>query len=429
MRASGRLRNRSRVIAVGVTSTVVALLVTVLIAGAIGSNRNTQGQRSENTATINLLARVLDSGANVTIAQFSELLLAKNQRATITVAGHATVVGDSLRGRSDLITMTVPIKGGTLTLASPVDNHLDPPLEIVLITLGVLLVVLGSVALANRTANLQTRRRVDEAVRAAERVSQGDFTARIGAGGPEVLVRLGAAFDAMASRLESIDHEQREFLADLAHEIATPIQALSGYSQGVIDGTIPLETASEAIENQTARLSELLDELAELRSLDAPGESKVDEVDLYALVQGLHQEFEPAASAAGVELERRGAHVTLVTDQKLVTTVMSNFVTNALRYTPRGGRIVIGCDADPRQVVLSVADTGIGIAPEHQQRIFDRFFRTAEARDRITGGTGLGLTIARRAAHSLGGHIELESELGRGSSFRLVLPQKARTTK
>jgi len=429
VRASGRLRNRSRVIAVGVTSTVVALLVTVLIAGAIGSNRNTQGQRSENTATINLLARVLDSGANVTIAQFSELLLAKNQRATITVAGHATVVGDSLRGRSDLITMTVPIKGGTLTLASPVDNHLDPPLEIVLITLGVLLVVLGSVALANRTANLQTRRRVDEAVRAAERVSQGDFTARIGAGGPEVLVRLGAAFDAMASRLESIDHEQREFLADLAHEIATPIQALSGYSQGVIDGTIPLETASEAIENQTARLSELLDELAELRSLDAPGESKVDEVDLYALVQGLHQEFEPAASAAGVELERRGAHVTLVTDQKLVTTVMSNFVTNALRYTPRGGRIVIGCDADPRQVVLSVADTGIGIAPEHQQRIFDRFFRTAEARDRITGGTGLGLTIARRAAHSLGGHIELESELGRGSSFRLVLPQKARTTK
>ncbi|MBW4029571.1 MAG: HAMP domain-containing histidine kinase [Acidobacteria bacterium] len=423
MRARAHLRTRSRVIAVGVTSTVVALLVTFLITGAIGSSRNTRGQFSENTATINLLARVLDSGANVTIAQFSDLLLAKNQRATISVAGHVTVVGDPLSGRSDLITLTVPIKGGTLTLASPVDNHLDPPLEIVLITLGVLLVVLGSVALANDAANRQTRRRVDEAVRAAERVSQGDFTARIGAGGPEVLVRLGAAFDAMASRLESIDHEQREFLADLAHEIATPIQALSGYSQGVIDGTIPPETAGEAIENQTARLSELLDELAELRSLDAPGESSVDEVDLHALVEALHQEFEPAASAAGVDLQCRSEHVILVTDQKLVTTVMSNFVTNALRYTPRGGRIVIGCDVVARQVILSVADNGIGIAPEHQQRIFDRFFRTAEARDRISGGTGLGLTIARRAAHSLGGHIELESELGHGSDFRLVLAQ------
>lgn len=419
---------RSRVIAVGVASTIVALVITFLIAGSVGSSRNAQSQRSENTATINLLARVLDSGTRVTIAQFDSLLLSKGQRATIDVGGHVTVIGDPLIGRTDLVSLSVPVRGGTLTLTSPVDNHLDPPIEVVVITLGVLLVVLGSVFLANYSANRQTRRRVDDAVRAAERVSQGDFSARIGSGGPEVLVRLGASFDAMAARLESIDREQREFLADLAHEIATPIQALSGFSQGVIDGTIPIETASEAIENQTARLSELLDELTQLRSLDAPGEGQFDEVDLAALIQSLHKEFEPTAIAAGVDLQCRSEHVTLVTDQKLVETVLRNFITNAFRYTPRGEHIALWCGVVQHQVVLSVSDTGIGIAPEHQQRIFDRFYRTAEARDRISGGTGLGLTIARRAAHSLGGHIELESELGRGSDFRLVLPQEVRTS-
>ena len=429
MRNRWRLTVRSRVVGVGVASTIAALIVTFLFAGSIGSSRNTLNQRNENAATINLLARFVDSSATVTIAQFNDLLLSKNQRATITIAGRTTVVGDPLVGVSDLVTMTVRVKGGTLTIASPVDNHLDPPIEIVLLTLGVLLVVLSSVFLANRSVNRQTRSRVDDAVRAAERVSLGDFTARIGSGGPEILVRLGSAFDAMASRLESIDREQREFLADLAHEIATPIQALSGFSQGVIDGTIPIETASEAIENQTARLSELLDELTQLRSLDAPGESHFDEVDLHALVQSLFKEYEPTAMAAGVDLRYHSEHVNLVTDQKLVETVLRNFITNAFRYTPRGERIVVSCAVVHRQVVLSVADTGIGIAPEHQQRIFDRFFRTAEARDRISGGTGLGLTIARRAAHSLGGHIELESELGRGSDFRLVLPQKSSPSK
>ena len=226
----------------------------------------------------------------------------------------------------------------------------------------------------------------------------------------------------MATRLESIDREQREFLADLAHEIATPIQALSGFSKAVIDGTIPIETAQAAIESQTARLSELLDELTQLRSLDSPGENLFSEVDLYGLVHSLYSEFRTIASATGIDMQFRSEKISLLTEQKLVETVLRNFITNALRYTPRGERILIRCELVHRRVVLSVSDTGPGIAGEHQQRIFDRFYRTAEARDRISGGTGLGLTIARRAAHSLGGHIELESELGQGSDFRLVLP-------
>src|ERR1019366_2031889 len=260
-----------------------------------------------------------------------------------------------------LFTLSIPISGGSIILASPVDKSFDPPFEIVLITLGVLLIVLGSVFLANRSASRQTRRRVDDAVTAAERVSLGDFTARIGSGGPEPLVRLGAAFDAMATRLESIDREQREFLADLAHEIATPIQALSGFSQAVIDGTIPIDTAQAAIESQTTRLSELLDELTQLRSLDAPGESHLSEVDLEALAHSLYVEFKPIATASGIDMQFRSESVTLLTEQKLVETVLMNLTTNALRYTPRGQRIAIRCKLVHHGVVLSVSDTGLGI--------------------------------------------------------------------
>jgi len=417
-----RMPIRSRVVAAGVASTIAALLVTFLIAGAIGSSRNAHNQRVENTAIIGLLARSISEGSLSSITQYRELLMAENLRVTVTVHGHTTIFGDTSIGGQHLFILSDPIQGGSIILASPIDKGFDPPFEIVLITLGVLLVVLGSLFLANRTANRQTRSRVDDAVKAAERVSLGDFTARIGSGGPEPIVRLGAAFDTMAARLESIDREQREFLADLAHEIATPIQALSGFSQGVIDGTIPIDTAQAAIESQTARLSELLDELTQLRSLDSPGENPFSQVDLHALVQTLYSEFSSLATSAGVDLQFSSENISLLTEQKLVETVLRNFITNALRYTPRGERILIRCELVHRRVVLSVSDTGPGIATEHQQRIFDRFYRTAEARDRISGGTGLGLTIARRAAHSLGGHIELKSELGHGSDFRLVLP-------
>ncbi len=412
----------SRVVVVGVISTIAALLVTFAVAGTIGSSRSAQSQRVENTAIIELLARSVSGGSLENISHYSGLLRAENQRAIVTIDGRSTTFGDSLNGQRHLFSVSVPINGGSITLASPADKSFDPPFEIVLLTLGVLLIVLGSVVLANWMSNRQTRRRVEEAVKAAERVSLGDFTARIGSGGPEPIVRLGLAFDAMATRLESIDREQREFLADLAHEIATPIQALSGYSQAVIDGTIPVDTAQVVIESQTTRLSELLDELTQLRSLDAPGEIHSSEVDLEALVHSLFVEFKPIATAAGIDMQFLSERVTLLTEQKLVETVLRNFITNALRYTPSGQRIVIRCKVVHQMAVLSVTDTGLGIAAEHQQRIFDRFYRTTEARDRISGGTGLGLTIARRAAHSLGGHIELTSEPGQGSEFRLVLP-------
>ncbi|HUX03434.1 MAG TPA: HAMP domain-containing sensor histidine kinase [Acidimicrobiales bacterium] len=423
MRNQWSVQRRTTLIAVGVATTVVALLVTFFVVGSVGSSRNSKSQRAENYALARVIASTLGSSARpADLAAFRPLLVAEQERVTVTTARGSFSVGADLTNSGALLQVSTPIVGGTLSVLSPADAGLDPPIEFVLVTLGVLLAVLASVAMASRVISRRTRQRVDETIVAAERVSLGDFTARVGAGGPEPIARLGRAFDMMASRLESIDREQREFLADLAHEIVTPVQALSGFSHAVIDGTISPEVARSAIESQTSRLSDLLDELAQLRSIDTPGAVRHETVDLDALCHSLYREFAPLATEAGLDFRYRGEPVTLASDPRLVATVLSNFLTNAFRYTPAGQRVTLSCSSDPDRVVLSVSDSGPGIASQHQHRIFDRFYRTAEARDRISGGSGLGLTIARSAAHSLGGHIELDSSLERGSDFRLVLP-------
>ena len=132
--------------------------------------------------------------------------------------------------------------------------------------------------------------------------------------------------------------------------------------------------------------------------------------------------FAPAAANAGVKLSLSVRANQILSDRRLLETVASNLLSNALRYTPEGGRVEVHVRQHRGRVVLMVRDNGVGIAPEHQQRIFERLYRVDSARNRATGGSGLGLAIAQRAAQSLGGHIELESTPGRGSEFRLVLP-------
>ncbi|MHB1208902.1 MAG: sensor histidine kinase [Acidimicrobiales bacterium] len=416
---------RTRVIAVGIATTIVALMVAFFIVGSLGSKNNTKNQLIRDTAIAKVLASNVGSPASAAnLRAFHLLLIAEKQYVTVRTAAGTFSLGVPIEKDVTSTRASVPIVGGTLTVTSALDTSLDPPIEFVYVALAVLLVVLASVSIADRTMNRETRERVDQAVRAAERVSLGDFSVRVGGGGPEPIARLGRAFDTMATRLESFDRDQREFLADLAHEVATPIQALSGFAQAAIDGTIAKEVAQSMIESQTGRLSELLDELTQLRSIDTPYGAQLEDVDIEGVCRSLYQEFITTAQESGVVLNYRCEHMLLRTDQRLVETVLRNFLTNAFRYTPAGESVSLRGEMVHDRAVLSVSDTGPGIAPEHQQRIFDRFYRTEEARDRISGGTGLGLTIARSAATSLGGHIELDSTIGQGSTFRLVIPTR-----
>jgi len=182
------------------------------------------------------------------------------------------------------------------------------------------------------------------------------------------------------------------------------------------------EEAQKLIESETRRLTGLIDDLRALTRLDLAGGDRRVRVDLAALCRDAVVRFAPSARAAGIRLEADLKQVVVDSDPRLIETVLDNLLSNALRYTPSGGRVDLRTRRARKEVVLSVRDTGIGIAPEQQVRVFDRLYRVDEARDRERGGSGLGLAIVQRAAQALGGRIELESEPGRGSEFRLLLP-------
>jgi signal transduction histidine kinase len=241
--------------------------------------------------------------------------------------------------------------------------------------------------------------------------------------------RLSRAFDSMAGQLQQADAEQKRFLADLAHEIATPLSAVSGFAVALVDHSArsraEREEAAAIVLHESERLQQLLDDVRHLHRLELAESVRQEQVDLGALCAETAQRFRLAAGAAGVTLVVCPDQVSVRADPRLIDAVVNNFVSNAIRYTPAGGRVRIVAQRRRSVAVIAVRDTGMGIGPEHLERIFDRLYRVDEARDRATGGFGLGLAIARRAAQSLNARIEVASTPGEGSEFRLLLPRNA----
>jgi signal transduction histidine kinase len=241
-----------------------------------------------------------------------------------------------------------------------------------------------------------------------------------GLAGTVLVRRLSRAFDGMAAQLQQADAEQKRFLADLAHEIATPLSAVSGFAVALVDHS----ARSRAIVlHESDRLQQLLDDVRHLHRLELAESVRQEQVDLGAACAETGQRFRLAADDAKVTLVVCAEQVSVRADPRLIDAVVNNFVSNAIRYTPPGGRVRIVAQRRRSAAVIAVRDTGMGIAPEHLERIFDRLYRVDEARDRATGGFGLGLAIAHRAAQSLNARIEVASTPGEGSEFRLLLPR------
>ncbi len=431
-------RRKGRSVLVRLASLRLPVLLVVLAAAALAlaigygvMSRVTHAQEVRNAREENLaVAGVLAEEAAKTDG-FSEisgsaalLLREEHQRAVITLGSVRHVFGAPLPANRQVVAATSKAQDATVVVSSPIDSPASMPLTFVVLGSGVLVVVLGSAVLANAVSNREVRRRAELAVAAADQVAAGDFSARVGSDGPDVLAAFGRAFDAMAARLEEAEKDQRVFLADLAHEIGTPLNAIAGFAMAVVDGTIPPEKARGPIAAQTARVTELLDDLTQLRAIDAGDEEGQSEVDLGSIATELVAAYEPIAAEAGVRLSVRPKRVMVRLAPRLLDTVLRNLISNAIRYTPDGGTVEVGCYQDvARDAVVYVKDSGIGIAVEHQAKVFDRFYRVDEARDRESGGSGLGLAIAKRSAEAIGGHLELDSSPGRGSEFRFVLPR------
>ena len=235
------------------------------------------------------------------------------------------------------------------------------------------------------------RKPVGRAIETADRLAAGDLSARMAISGPEEFAHLGRAFDSMAAQLQQADTEQKRFLADLAHEIATPLSAVSGFAFALVDHSA--HTAAERAEaaaivvRESDRLRQLLDDVRNLHRLELAESVRQEQVDIHELCTETARRFQLTAQNAQITLLVCAEQVSVIADPRLIDAVVNNFVSNAIRYTPTGGRVQIQAHRNRSAAMIAVRDTGIGIAPEHLDRIFDRLYRVDEARDRATAAS------------------------------------------
>ena len=259
-------------------------------------------------------------------------------------------------------------------------------------------------------------------VAAAARVEAGDYSARLAERGPREIRAVTRAFNAMNARLEESDEQRRRLLADLSHELRTPLSVIEGNLEGLIDGVYPADAAHLApILEETHLMERLIEDLRTLALAEA-GRLRLrhERTDLAALLRDVAAAFAGQADAAGVAfaVDTTGDLDPVEIDPARIREVMANLLTNALRHTPRGGRVEIVARGAAAVISVSVIDDGSGIAPEVLPHVFDRFYRAGDS-----AGSGLGLPIARSLVAAHGGEISATSEAGGGTTMTFTLPR------
>lgn len=274
------------------------------------------------------------------------------------------------------------------------------------------------------------RRQAADLALSAEAVASGDLTVRADVPADE-LGRAAGAFNRMTERLAAADMRQRRFLADVAHELRTPVTAIDGFATALVDGAAASpEARAEAvafIREEAVRLRELIGDLRELTRLDLDPPLVIERLDLAGAGRDAVVRFAQAAVDVGVTLEGPEGTLPVDADAGHVETVLANLIQNAIAATPTGGHVSVRTRREGDAAVLTVADTGVGIAPEHLHQVFDRLYRVDAARSRDRGGSGLGLAIVKQLIASLGGTVAVESSPGEGSTFTVRLPASRST--
>jgi two-component system phosphate regulon sensor histidine kinase PhoR len=228
-------------------------------------------------------------------------------------------------------------------------------------------------------------------------------------------------------RLETV---RRDFVANVSHELRTPIASLKAMAEALEGGALDEPAAARDFVSRMHReideLAQLVEELLGLARIEGGADLRLERVGGDELVEPVLSRLRPLADRAGVSLELDGRAATpVLADRERIGQVLSNLVHNAVKFTPRGGHVSVGTEDGADLVRFVVRDTGIGIAREDLDRIFERFFKAE--RSRATGGTGLGLAIAKHVVQAHGGSITAESAgPGRGSTFSFTLPRADR---
>ncbi len=341
-------------------------------------------------------------------------------------AAHPAAVGEVrepviVRGRR-VGTVVASHPSGAGGAAERLTRHLVGRMDDLLLEAGALAVLLALAAAM--VVALRMARPLHRLTEVARRMEAGEIEIRASApGGSREVTRLAHTIDRLATALRRQDELRRETIDDVTHE-------LRGSLVGVIAGVETLEDRIDAgepvlaqMKGHAERLHRLVDDVDRLAEAQRPGLLvRRRPIDLGAVARAAAAGYAERCRARGITLTHRIATARVDADPERLAQVLDNLLSNALRYTDAGGRVAVGLSVRDGAAIIEVADTGIGIAPEHLPRVFDRFWRAPQARGRVADGSGIGLALVTDLVGAHGGRVEADSEPGRGSRFRVVLP-------
>ncbi len=343
-------------------------------------------------------------------------MIARGIAARITVAalvsagiGLAILAVGVLVIGADVFTDLMVEAGDDAAFAREMYDH-----SVTIVAIGAVAVAFAASVVVSVVLARMLARPLTEVGRAARRIAEGDYAARVPRDGPDELASLADSFNQMADSLERQERMRRDFIVNAAHELRTPLTNLQGYLEGLRDGVIEADPATyDSLWDEAERLVRLshgLDALAEGETGPPPA---LVELDLTRAVRSAVELVAPAAERAGLEVAID------VPDRLLsranpdhLAQVLANLLSNAVRYTPSGGTITVRAERRPGDLVISVTNTGDGIPPDDLDRVFERFYRVEKSRDRARGGAGIGLAIVKQLVEAAGGRVGVESADG-----------------
>lgn len=259
----------------------------------------------------------------------------------------------------------------------------------------------------------------------AKAIKEGDLSARTGLTGEDEVAHLGETFDEMADSIERDRMLERRLTTDVAHELRTPLMAIQSTVEAMVDGVFePSPGRLETVDSEVQRLSRLVDAILKLSRLENGSTPlKKEVVDVGKLIESIISTHEAFVSDSGLTLKYERQHgVRVLGDADMIRQATANLISNAVRYTPEGGRITVRVASEGDTAIISVRDTGIGLTPEEAKMVFSRFWRADAGRTREKGGLGIGLSVVKEIVDRHNGWVDVEGEKDKGACFTMHFP-------
>lgn len=259
----------------------------------------------------------------------------------------------------------------------------------------------------------------------AKAIKEGDMSARTNMRGDDEISRLGETFDEMAESVEKDRELERRLTTDVAHELRTPLMAIQSTVEAMVDGVFVADTERlETVNSEVQRLSRLVDALLKLARLENRSTPMKEEVvDVGSLIAGIISTHDAFVADSGLSLEFQAQpNVYVYGDADMIRQATANLISNAVRYTPEGGHILVTVKKGDIMASIAVKDTGIGLSPEEAKMVFSRFWRADAGRNRESGGLGVGLAVVKEIVDRHGGWVHVEGRPNEGATFTIYIP-------